>query len=58
MKLAVHASIFSFVFAGFVATAVTVKPTAPVHESHSLAISSTMPVPNCPPDNGCPLKSY
>jgi hypothetical protein len=57
MKLAVHASIFSLVFAGFVASAVTTKPTAPTNESHSLVISRTMPVPNCPPDTGCPLKA-
>ncbi len=31
MKLLVHASIFSVVFAGFVASAVTTKPTDPVH---------------------------
>jgi hypothetical protein len=57
MKLAVHASIFSILFAGFVAGALTTKPTAPVSGSHSLVLSHGMPVPNCPPSTGCPLKA-
>jgi hypothetical protein len=55
MKLFVHASIFSVVFAGFVASAVTTKPTAKPTASHSLVISHAMPVPNCPPGEGCGL---
>ena len=57
MKLAVHATIFSAIFAGFVAGAITTKPTTLVSGKHSLSISHRMPVPNCPPDTGCPLKS-
>jgi hypothetical protein len=53
MKLLVHASIFSVVFAGFVASALTTKPTAQVTANHSLVISHAMPVPNCPPGEGC-----
>ena len=54
MKLFVHASIFSVVFAGFVASAVTTKPTAAIPANHSLVVSHAMPVPNCPPnDQGC-----
>ena len=49
MKLLVHASIFSVVFAGFVASAVTTKPTAHVTANHSLVVSHAMPVPTCPP---------
>ncbi len=49
MKLFVHASIFSVVFAGFVAGAVTIKPTEKVPTNHSLIVSHAMPVPNCPP---------
>ena len=36
MKLLVHASIFSVVFAGFVASALTTKVTAHVTSNHSL----------------------
>ncbi len=54
MKLLVHASIFSVVFAGFVASAVTNKPTTKMPANHSLVLSYSMPVPNCPPDTGCP----
>jgi hypothetical protein len=57
MKLAVHASIFSVIFAGFVASSVTTKHTAAVPANHSLVVSYAMPVPNCPPRTGCPLKS-
>ena len=57
MKLSVHASIFSIVFAGFMASALTTKSTEPTTQSHTLVVSTTMPVPNCPPDTGCPLKS-
>ncbi len=57
MKLTVHASIFSIVFAGFMASALTTKPTEPSHASRSMTISTSMPVPNCPPDTGCKLKS-
>ena len=54
MKLFVHASIFSVVFAGFVASAVTTKPTDHVTASHSLVVSHAMPVPTCPPgEAGC-----
>jgi len=49
MKLFVHASIFSIVFAGFVASAVTVKPTQHVTANHSLVVSHAMPVPTCTP---------
>jgi hypothetical protein len=52
MKLLVHASIFSVVFAGFVASALTSKPTARIH-ANSLVISSAMPVPSCDPNTGC-----
>ena len=56
MKLFVHASIFSVVFAGFVASAVTIKPTQHVTASHSLIVSLAMPVPSCNPgDGGCGL---
>ena len=56
MKLFVHASIFSVVFAGFVASAVTTKPTEHLTASHSLVVSHAMPVPNCPPgEGGCGL---
>jgi hypothetical protein len=53
MKLFVHASIFSFVFAGVVASAVTVKPANHVTASHSLVVSHAMPVPLCPPGSSC-----
>jgi hypothetical protein len=55
MKLFVHASIFSVVFAGFVAGAVTTKDTAAIPANHSLVVSHEMPVPNCPPNDpkGC-----
>ncbi|MDT7817768.1 MAG: hypothetical protein QOJ42_7684 [Acidobacteriaceae bacterium] len=50
MKLFVHASIFSVVFAGFVASAVTTKSTDHVTASHSLvAAPHAMPVPTCKP---------
>ena len=50
MKLFVHASIFSVVFAGFVASAVTTKSTDHVTASHSLvAAPHAMPVPTCRP---------
>jgi hypothetical protein len=55
MKLIVHASIFSVVFAGFVASAVTIKPTNSVPANHSLVVSHAMPVPSCPPSTGCAL---
>jgi len=48
MKLFVHASIFSVVFAGFVASAVTTKPTH-VTAKHSLVVAHAMPVPTCRP---------
>jgi hypothetical protein len=54
MKLLVNASIFSVVFAGFVAGAVTIKPTAQFPTTnHSLVVSHAMPVPSCDPDTGC-----
>jgi hypothetical protein len=56
MKLAVHASIFSLVFAGFVASAVTTKNTTAPGSHRTLVLSYAMPVPNCPPSTGCPLK--
>jgi hypothetical protein len=50
MKLFVHASIFSVVFAGFVAGAVTTKSSDHhVTASHSLVVSHAMPVPTCRP---------
>jgi hypothetical protein len=55
MKLFVHASIFSVVFAGFVAGALTTKPTAKLVADHSLMVSHAMPVPNCPPGDTCGL---
>ena len=56
MKLFVHASIFSVVFAGFVASAVTVKPANQVTADHSLVVSHAMPVQSCNPgDGGCGL---
>lgn len=57
MKLSIHATVFSVVFAGFMASAFTIKPTNHAVETHSLVISAAMPVPNCPPDTGCPLAS-
>ena len=54
MKILVRASIFSVVFAGFVASAFTTKPTTHVTANHSFVVSHAMPVPNCPPgDGGC-----
>jgi hypothetical protein len=53
MKLFVHASIFSVVFAGFVASALTAHPTASIQARHSLVISHAMPVPSCDPRTGC-----
>jgi hypothetical protein len=55
MKLFVHAAIFSVIFAGFVASAVTTKETSAIPANHSLVVSHAMPVPNCPPDDpkGC-----
>jgi hypothetical protein len=53
MKLIMHTSIFSVVFAGILASALTTKPTAPVTGSRSLVVPYAMPVPNCPPDTGC-----
>jgi hypothetical protein len=53
MKLLVNASIFSIVFAGFVASAVTIKPTAHYPTNNSLVISHAMPVPSCDPGTGC-----
>jgi hypothetical protein len=55
MKLFVHASIFSLIFAGFVAGAVTTQHTAAIPANHSLLVSHAMPVPNCPPNDphGC-----
>jgi hypothetical protein len=48
MKLFVHTSIFSVVFAGVLAGALTTKPTEPVTHGHSLVIPFGMPVPTCP----------
>jgi hypothetical protein len=36
MKLIMHTSIFSLVFAGFLASALTTKTTAPVRPQHRL----------------------
>jgi hypothetical protein len=55
MKLIVHASIFSVIFAGFVASAVTTKHVVSLPANHSLVISHAMPVPSCPPSTGCAL---
>ena len=57
MKLIVHASIFSVVFAGFVASALTSKPTTLIHANHSLVISNAMPVPSCDPNTGCVISN-
>jgi hypothetical protein len=56
MKLAVHASIFSIIFAGFVASALTTKHTVPVTAPSSFSVSYAMPIPTCNPCCGCPLK--
>ncbi len=53
MKLLAHASVFSVLFAGFVASAVTIKPTTSVPANHSLVVSNALPVPSCPPSKGC-----
>jgi hypothetical protein len=53
MKLFVHASIFSIVFAGFVASAVTSHPSASVSSGNSSVMSSSLPVPSCDPRTGC-----
>jgi hypothetical protein len=57
MKLAVHASVLSLVFAGFVASAFTPKATAFTTAftpaNHSMVIANAMPVPSCTPDQGC-----
>jgi hypothetical protein len=59
MKLIMHTSIFSVVFAGILASALTTKPTAQVPVSRGLAVSYSMPVPNCDPATGCPnVASY
>lgn len=55
MKLLVHASIFSVIFAGFVASAVTTKHTNSVPANHSLVVSHALPVPSCPPGTGFAL---
>jgi hypothetical protein len=55
MKLLVHASIFSVVFAGVLASAVTTKHTSAIPVNHSLVVSHAMPVPSCPPGNTCGL---
>lgn len=57
MKLFVHASIFSVVFAGFVASALTTKPTTPIHADHSLVVSNALPVPSCGPSAGCAFEN-
>jgi hypothetical protein len=56
MKLAVHASVFSIIFAGFVASALTTKHTVPTVSHGGLAVSYAMPIPTCNPCCGCPLK--
>jgi hypothetical protein len=48
MKFFAQASIFSVVFAGVLAGALTTKPTAPIAGDHSVTVSSAMPVPTCP----------
>jgi hypothetical protein len=54
MKLFVHASIFSIVFAGFVASALPSNSAAlPSRQGSSLSIPSAMPVPSCDPRTGC-----
>jgi hypothetical protein len=53
MKLVMHTSIFSVIFAGILASAITTKPTSRVTGSHSLVVSSGMPIPSCAPDTGC-----
>jgi hypothetical protein len=55
MKLLVHAAIFSVIFAGFVASAVTTKHTNSLPANHSLVVSRAMPVPSCRPKTGCAL---
>jgi hypothetical protein len=57
MKLLVHASIFSVVFAGFVASALTTKVTTHIPSNHSLVVSHAMPVPTCGPSTGCGYES-
>jgi hypothetical protein len=49
MKLFVHASIFSIVFAGVVASAVTTKSRDRITASHSFVAPHAMPVPTCRP---------
>ena len=56
MKLAIHVSVLSMLFAGFCAAVVTTKQTAPAGAHRGLILSYRMPVPNCPPDKGCPVK--
>jgi hypothetical protein len=54
MKLFVNASIFSVVFAGFVANALTShSAVTPAHQGRSMVVSSFMPVPSCSPKTGC-----
>jgi hypothetical protein len=54
MKLFVHASIFSVVFAGFVASALTShSAVTPANQGRGLVISNAMPVPSCSPRTGC-----
>jgi hypothetical protein len=52
MKLLVHASIFSVVFAGFVAGALTTKAPDHLTARYGLVVSHTMPVPSCDPETG------
>jgi hypothetical protein len=56
MKLFIYTSIYSVVFAGVLAGAVTTKSTEPVTGTHNLAIRSAMPIPTCPTGTGCPLR--
>jgi hypothetical protein len=56
MKLFVHTSLFSAVFAGVLALGLTTNQTAPVTATHNVAISHAMPIPTCPTGTGCPLR--
>jgi hypothetical protein len=58
MKLLAHASIFSVLFAGIVASAVTTKHTNSVPLNHSFMVSHALPVPSCPPSKGCDPSAF
>ena len=56
MKLIVRVSVIGLVLAGAAASTLTPKTVtanAAVVASHSLVVSSAIPVPSCSPNDGC-----